>query len=85
MSTTVYVTFFRYQGVIMALNHNVRNIDDYAILPLKDCIQYNYFPDLMEAAAKDLKNKSDGKWIWIPVHGWQYSPLSHKEEIACEY
>ena len=47
----------------MALNHNVRDIDDYVVLPVKQCAQYNYFPDLMEAGVKDLKNKSHGKWI----------------------
>ncbi|MDJ0618071.1 MAG: hypothetical protein QNJ63_15220 [Calothrix sp. MO_192.B10] len=84
MKKIKFVTFFRYQGKIMALNHNVQNIDDFAILPVKKCVQYASFPDLMEAAVCDLKHRPDGKWIWIPASGWQHSPLSCKEEIACE-
>ncbi len=84
MEKIKFVTFFRYQNTIMALNHNVQEIDDSAVLPVKECIQYKYFPDLMEAAVADLKNRPDGKWIWIPVSGWQHSPLSYKEQIACE-
>lgn len=84
MEKIKFVTFFRYQNTIMALNHNVQDIDDSAVLPVKECIQYQHFPDLMEAAVCDLQNRPDGKWIWIPVYGWQYSPLSHKEKLACE-
>jgi hypothetical protein len=84
MNKVTFVTFFRYQGMIMALNHNVQETGDAAVLPVKECIQYASFPDLMEAAICDLKDRPDGKWIWIPPSGWQHADLSYKEEIACE-
>ena len=68
----------------MALNHNVREFDDSAILAVKECSQYAKFPDLMDAAVSDLNTKPDGKWIWYPETGWQNFPLSPREELACE-
>ncbi len=84
MNEVISFTFFRYRGVVMALNHNVKEFDDSAILPVTECIQYSKFPDLMDAAVLDLHTKIDGKWIWSPEAGWQNSPLSPREELACE-
>lgn len=85
MSKPEQMTFFRYQSIVMAFNHDTRESNYYTVLPVKQCKQYAQFKGLMDVAVSDLENKHDGKWIFSPYSGeWQYFPLNDTEEVACE-
>ncbi|GAB1543291.1 hypothetical protein NUACC21_59650 [Scytonema sp. NUACC21] len=84
MSIPEQITFFRYQGIVMAFNHNPKEFDDYAVLSVQQCKQYPQFQKMMGAAVRDLENKQDGKWVFSTTGGWQHFWLTYPEEVACE-
>ena len=75
------VIFFVWNHVVYALNHGQLNN---LIVPARQAIQYPRYFAIIEAAIADLKNKSNGRWVYTGATGWRRFDLSIAEmqEIA---
>jgi hypothetical protein len=68
----VGVTFLKFNGVV----YNYDNTQELNINIASKSSRYSQFKGIIDAAIEDLKNKPDGKWVYIrPKEGWINIPM----------
>lgn len=75
----VGVTFFKFNGVV----YNYDNTQQHYINIASKSSRYSEFKNIIDAAIEDLKNKPDGKWVFVrPKEGWINIPICLVEVLG---
>lgn len=72
------VIFYVWNDVVYAINHGDSNN---LIVPARLANQYQKYFHIIEAAIIDLKNKSNGRWVFTGSKGWQRFDFSLNETV----